>query len=142
MHTEHLHNVRVGYVGLGWFVAVAVTSLVLFVLVALGVLEPDAEGSGRWITLAVAIGFLGGGVFVGFMTALAPILHGILIGLTSLVVWALLNAIVTLFLPDFKWTQLDATLAVNVLLVQIISAVVGTRFGYRFAGTNQIVRGE
>lgn len=133
MHTEHLHNVRPGFVGLGWFIAIAVTSLVLFVMLALGVLMPDQPGSGRWITLAVAIGFVAGGVFVGYMTSLAPILHGILIGLTSLLIWAVLNTIVAAFFPDFSWTQLDPTLAVNLMLIQIVCAIIGTRFGYRFA---------
>ncbi len=133
MHTEHLNNVRPGYVGLGWFIAMAATSLILFVLIAAGMLNPEEAGGGRWIALAVAIGFVTGGAFVGYMTSLAPILHGILIGLMTLVIWAVLNALASTFVPGFTWTRLDGTLAVNLMLVQIISAIIGTRFGYRFA---------
>lgn len=133
MHTEHLHNVRPGFVGIGWFIAIAVTSLLLFVLMATGLLLPEQPGSGRWVTLAVAIGFVAGGVFVGYMTSLAPILHGLLIGLTTMIIWAVLNAVVSTFVPGFGWTQLDATLAINLMLIQIVCAIIGTRFGYRFA---------
>src|SRR5687768_1785145 len=128
MHTEHLHNVRPGYVGIGWFIAIAVTSLLLFVLMGIGVLLPDQPGSGRWVTVAVAIGFVAGGVFVGYMTSLAPILHGLLIGLTTMIIWAVLNAVVSTFVPGFGWTQLDATLAINLMLIQIVCAIIGTRF--------------
>jgi hypothetical protein len=132
MHTEHLHNVRIGYVLSGWLIAIAATSLFLIALIGLGLLDPEAPGSG-WITLAVALGFAAGGTFVGFLTGLAPILHGILIALTSLLAWALVNAVVSMFFPDFRWTELSAPLTVNIMIVQIMCAILGTRFGYRFA---------
>ena len=132
MHSEHLHNVRIAYVVTGWLIAVAVASLLIFVFISLNLLDPDGSGSGRWITLSVALGFLVGGVVVGFQTALAPILHGILMGLTSLVAWAVVNAVVSAFFPDMPWTSLNAQLTINILLVQILCAIVGTRFGYRF----------
>jgi MFS family permease len=133
MHSEHLRNVRIGYIITGWLIAVAAVSLFILVFISLNMLDPDGSGSSRWITLAVALGFLAGGSFVGFLTGLAPILHGILIGLTSLVAWAVVNAVVSAFFPDLPWTSLNAQLTINLLLVQIICAVVGTRFGYRFA---------
>ena len=132
MHSEHLHNIRIGYVVTGWLIAVAVTSLLIFLFTSLNLLSPDGSGSSRWITLSVAIGFLVGGTVVGFQTSLAPILHGILIGLTSLVAWAVVNAVVSAFFPDTRWTSLNAQLTINILLIQIICAVVGARFGYRF----------
>ncbi len=132
MHTEHLRNVRIGYVLTGWLIAIASTSLCLFALIGFGVLDPETPGSG-WITLAVAVGFALGGTFVGLLTGLAPILHGILIALTSLLAWAILNAVVSMFFPDFRWTQLSAPLTVNIIIVQIMCAILGTRFGYRFA---------
>ncbi|HSL69139.1 MAG TPA: hypothetical protein VK864_02810 [Longimicrobiales bacterium] len=131
MHTEHLNNVRLGYVLGGWAISIAATSLFVFVLIATGL---QAEGGdGRWIALAVALGFAAGGLFVGFMTALAPILHGIMIGLTSLVAWAIVNVLSSIFFPDFMWTALNAQWTVAVILVQIVSAVLGARFGYRYA---------
>jgi hypothetical protein len=120
MHTEHLNNVRLGYVMTGWLIAIGFTSLFIF---------------GRWIATAVAIGFALGGTFVGFMTALAPILHGIMIGLTSLVFWAIVNVISSFFFPDFAYTSLSGQWAVAVILVQIVAAILGARFGYRFAVT-------
>jgi hypothetical protein len=134
MHTEHLHNVRIGYVLAGWLIAIAATSLFLIAFIGIGVLNPEAPGS-AWITLAVAMGFGAGGTFVGFLTGLAPILHGILIALTSLVAWALVNAVVSMFFPDFPWTQLSAPLTINLIIIEIVCAVLGTRFGYRYAVT-------
>lgn len=132
MHSEHLNNVRPGWVGIGWALSIGATSLVLIVLVALGVLDPESTAGGRWIAIAVFIGFFIGGAITGFMVALAPILHGVLIGLTSLVAWALINGVVNLFFPNFTWTALNGPLTVNVILVQVIGAVLGARFGYRF----------
>jgi hypothetical protein len=132
MHTEHLNNVRIGYVLGGWLLGVAATSFFLFVLIALNLTDAEGRGSG-WITMAVALGFLLGGAFVGFLTALAPILHGILIGFTTLLAWAVINAVVTLFFPDLHWTSLTATATINVILVQVICAILGARFGYRYA---------
>jgi hypothetical protein len=88
MHTEHLNNVRLGYVLAGWAIAICATSLFVLVLIATGI-QSSMSSDGRYIAAAVALGFAMGGAFVGFMTSLAPILHGIMIGLTSLVVWAL-----------------------------------------------------
>ena len=133
MHTEHLNNVRLGWAFLGWMAAFGATSLILFVLIVLDVLNPESTGGGGWIALAVAVGFVIGGAIVGFMVALAPILHGILIGLMSLVVWALINAVVTMLWPDVTWTSLSGPLTVNVMLVQTIAAILGARFGYRYA---------
>ena len=133
MHSEHLNNVRLGYVLIGWLVAIAVTSLILLGLIALNLINPEGDVGAGWITLAGAVGFALGGAVVGFRTGLAPILHGVMMGITTVVVWALLNAIVALFFPDFRWGVVSAPTAVNVILVQIVCAVLGTRFGYRYA---------
>jgi hypothetical protein len=133
MHSEHLNNVRASYVGWGWLVAIASASLFVLVFIALGVLDIESSTGGRWIAIAVTLGFFAGGAFVGFMVALAPILHGILIGLTSLVVWALVNGIVSAFFPEFTWNTLNGPLTVNVILVQMVGAVLGARLGYRYA---------
>jgi len=133
MHTEHLNNVRVSYVFTGWLVSVAVACLLVFILIATGQVDAEANTGGNWIAGAMALGFLAGGAMVGYMVALAPILHGILIALTSLVVWAVVNAVVAAFFPSFHWTTLSGDLAVVVMLVQVASAVVGARLGHRFA---------
>jgi hypothetical protein len=133
MHTEHLNNVRLGYVLVGWLVAIAFTSLFLLGFIALNLINPEGDVGSGWITLAGGVGFALGGAVVGFRTALAPILHGVMMGITSIVVWALLNAIAAIFFPDFRWGALSAPIAVNVILVQIVCAILGTRFGYRYA---------
>ena len=134
MHTEHLNNVRLGYVMTGWLIAIGFTSLFIFILIATGI-QSGMSSDGRWIATAVAIGFALGGTFVGFMTALAPILHGIMIGLTSLVFWAIVNVLSSFLFPNFAYTALSGQWAVAVMLVQIVAAVLGARFGYRFAVT-------
>ena len=132
MHTEHLNNVRLGYVLTGWAIAICATSLFVFILIATGI-QSSMSSDGRYIAAAVALGFAVGGAFVGFMTSLAPILHGMMIGLTSIVVWALFNVVTSMVAPDLVWTTLTAQWTIAVVLVQIVAAVLGARFGYRFA---------
>lgn len=133
MHTEHLQNVRFTRVLAGWLVAVAVTSLVTLALIGLGFLA-DATGAGTlWSLLAVLVGFWAGGFFAGFRAIEAPILHGIGIGLSSLVAWAAVNVITSLVLPGFDWQRLTPTLAVALLLVQLAAAVIGALIGYNVA---------
>jgi hypothetical protein len=132
MHTEHLNNVRLGFVLAGWAIAICATSLFVFILIATGI-QSSLSSDGRYIADAVALGFAAGGAFVGFMTSLAPILHGIMMGLVSLVVWALVNVITSFVAPDFTYTALTSQWTVAVVLVQILAAILGARFGYRFA---------
>ncbi len=133
MHTEHLQNVHPIRVMAGWLVAVAVTSVVVFILIALGLMmEADPLGP-MWAMLAVAAGFMVGGWFIGMRTLEAPILHGIALGLTSLVVWAGLNLIVLVAFGTGEWTGLGATATLLVLLTQVVAAVVGCWLGTRGA---------
>ncbi len=132
MHTEHLNNVRIGFVMTGWLVAIGATSLFVFILIATGI-QSSMSSDGRFIAAAVALGFAIGGAFVGFMTSLAPILHGIMIGLMSLLVWAIFNVVASFLFPDFVYTVLSAQWTIAVILVQIVSAILGARFGYRWA---------
>ncbi len=76
MHTEHLQNVTVGRVLGGWLVAIAVTSLIVFVFLASG-LGDDTPGISTSLAslIAVVAGFWAGGFFVGFRALRAPILH-------------------------------------------------------------------
>ncbi|MFW5947950.1 MAG: hypothetical protein ACOCUW_05610, partial [Gemmatimonadota bacterium] len=87
MHTEHLQNVHPVRVLGGWLVSVAATSGVVFGFIMLRLMAGDA-GDAAWAVLAVGLGFLVGGIFTGYRTLEAPILHGIALGLTSLVAWA------------------------------------------------------
>lgn len=133
MHTEHLQNVRTTRVLAGWLVAIAVTSLIILGLVGLGLLEGVAVTGTFWSLIAVLAGFFAGGFFAGFRAIQAPILHGVAIGLTSLVVWAAANLVTILTLPDFGWQSLTPSLTVAILFVQLFAAVIGALLGYNLA---------
>jgi hypothetical protein len=139
VHTEHLSNVRVGWVLTGWGVAVAVASLVVLVFVAIGVLgEPIADemaepAIGVWVLLSVAAGFFAGGLFLGFRSIDAPLLHGLFMGLTSLVAWFALNVMSALLFGDAQWPGLTPAWAATVLLVQFGAAAGGAWVGHVLA---------
>ena len=131
MHTEHLQNVRVVRVLAGWLVGIAVTSLAVLAAIGIPMLS---DGTGQLDTvssiLAVAAGFWAGGFFAGFRAMEAPILHGVGMGLMSLVAWAGLNAVASLLFPGVVWEALTPGLAVALLLIQIVAAVLGALMGY------------
>lgn len=129
MHTEHLQNVHPVRVMAGWLVSIAMTSVVVFGLIVLGLMGDDAARDANWAVLAVAAGFMIGGWFTGYRTLEAPILHGIALGLTSLVAWAALNLVVTVAFGETEWAALSANAAVVVLLAQIVAAVAGCWIG-------------
>lgn len=130
MHTEHLTNVHPVRVMAGWLVALAVSGVALFAFVALGFMGPETSARSDAIAAvtAVAAGFLVGGWFTGARTVEAPILHGIALGLTSLMAWVLLNFVAVAFGMD-DWSGLGGTATLAVVLVQIAAAVVGCWLG-------------
>lgn len=132
MHTEHLENIRATWVIAGWLVAAAVTSLIALVVVALEIAGPEGVTGSLWGVISVALGFWVGGFFTGFRALRAPILHGIMIGLTSLVVWFLVNILTLLFDP-YLWQALSPALTAGLLLIQMMAAVAGTWVGHRVA---------
>jgi hypothetical protein len=132
MHTEHLYNLRWLWVAAGWLVAFAVTSLVALVFAAFGLTVADDETGNLGAVVAVALGFWVGGYFTGLRALRAPILHGIAIGLASLVAWLLLS-LVTLLIEPPAWTALTPTLTAALLLVQMAAAVAGAWVGHRVA---------
>ena len=133
MHTEHLQNVHPVRIIGGWLVSAAVTSVVVFIFIVLGLMGTDGPRDAGWAVLAVAAGFLVGGWFTGMRTLEAPILHGISLGLTSLVAWALLNLVVMVVFGSAEWTGLGATATLIVLLTQVLAAVTGCWIGTRGA---------
>ena len=133
MHTEHLQNVRATRVLAGWLVAIAVTSLAGLVLVGFQLSDVTSQVGTAWTILAVVVGFWAGGFFAGFRALQAPVLHGVAIGLTTLVVWVLVNVIVGVAFHTAGWTGLTARLAVALILAQIAAAVVGALMGYNLA---------
>lgn len=135
MHSEHLQNVHPIRVASGWLVAIAVTSIAVFGFIVLGLMGAESEADTLWAILAVAVGFLVGGWFTGFRTLEAPILHGIALGLTSLVAWAALNVVMVIGWGVEEWTGLTPTGTVAIVLVQVLAAVAGCWMGARGAQT-------
>lgn len=133
MHTEHLQNVHPVRVLGGWMVAVAVTSIAVFGFIVLGLMGMEAERDAVWAMTAVVVGFLVGGWFTGMRTLEAPILHGIALGLTTLVAWVVLNVVVAIAFGMSEWTGLGPTATLLVLLVQVLAAVAGCWIGTRGA---------
>jgi hypothetical protein len=129
MRTEHLQNVHLGWVTAGWLIAAAVTSLVVMALAGLGVVAPDGSMAAVWSIVAVIIGFYIGGMFTGFRSPEAPILHGIAIGIFSLVAWLVINAVVSLAFRGAGWAALTPTAAAAGLLLQMAAAVAGALTG-------------
>ena len=129
MHTEHLQNVHPVRVMGGWLVAIAVTSVAVFGFIVLGLMGEEAPRDALWAMIAVAVGFLVGGWFTGMRTLEAPILHGISLGLTSLVAWVALNLVVVIGFGAGEWTGLSPTSTLLLLLVQVVAAVAGCRLG-------------
>lgn len=133
MHTEHLGNVRPSWLAFGWFLGVGATAAVLFALISLGVLGVDAERDNRWLLFAVVVGFAVGGYLTGWRAGAAPILHGVGIGLFSVVVWLLANLLLGEPTGTTTWREIGARFAALLLLVQIASAAIGAWVGVRAA---------
>jgi hypothetical protein len=134
MHTETVSNVRPSWVAFGWFIGAAVTALVILTLIAVGVLSPDStRGEGVWLALAFLIGFLLAGYLVGARTLAAPILHGVGIGLFSVVVWVLVNLIPGEATGWTAWRLLPTPQALALIGLQTVSAVMGARMAVRWS---------
>jgi hypothetical protein len=133
MQSEHLQNVRAVWVVAGWLVAISVASLVALAFASFGLLDPEVTTRTGWASLAVVIGFFVGGAFTGIRTVEAPILHGVAMGLTSLVAWFVLNLVVGALLETFTFPLMTAPAAVAYLLLQMVAATLGAWTGYVFA---------
>ncbi|HKJ92819.1 MAG TPA: hypothetical protein VJ957_06605 [Longimicrobiales bacterium] len=136
MHTEHLPNVGFIRVVAGWLVAAAVTSGLILAFIGIG-FTGDTPADGVYgVLLAVLIGFWVGGFFTGARALEAPILHGVAIGLVSIVVWTAANALTALTIGGAAWGDLSASATVFIILEQVVAAVLGAWMGYRwsFAG--------
>jgi hypothetical protein len=131
MHTEHLSNLRPSWIAFGWFISISVASLVVLGLAALGVVEPDAAEEAFWVAIALAIGFSIGGLLAGLRAGTAPILHGVGIGLFSLLVWFLANLLLGEPTDATAWRVMAPGTAAGLLLLQIGTATLGAWYGAR-----------
>lgn len=134
MHTEHLQNVSLVQVIAGWMVAAAIASLVALALLGGGVIQDDMTAANTWWSMvAVGAGFFVGGMFTGFRALQAPLLHAFGIGLTSVVVWVVLNGLAALAFPVWNWPTVSPQFAVGVVLLQFVTAGLGSLVGYNIA---------
>jgi hypothetical protein len=62
----------------------------------------------------------------------APILHGTGIGITSVVVWALVNAIAA-FRPELIYSGVGPVIVAGLMFVQFAAAMLGALVGYNVA---------
>ena len=133
MQTSSLQRVRPSWVAFGWFVGAAVSALVIFALIALGVLPRNStSGDGIWVALALLIGFMAGGFLTGARVGAVPALHGVLIGAFSLVVWLIANLIPGEATGWTAWRALPTVEAAATLFLLTVAAIIGARFGYRW----------
>ena len=141
MHTEHLSNVSPWPVFIGWVAAAAVTSALVFLLTAVGWMTVEGTPT-FWAVLTVAIGFFAGGYLTGTRDIEAPILHGVGIGLMTLVAWFILNLLAALFVDDGSGGGLPASVGAGLLLLQMAAAIAGAWIAARRALRGEDLPGE
>ena len=130
---ESARSLRPGWIGFGWFIAAALTSVLLFGMTALQMIRPEAPTEGMGVSVALMTGFFVAGFFVGTRVNAAPVLHGLGIGLFSVLVWLGLNLVVGEGLGGAAWDSIPGGVAAALLTLQTAAAMVGTRAGVRFA---------
>ncbi len=134
MHSEHLTNVQLSWVAFGWFVAFAVTSSLLLLMVASGLMTTSVTGEAVGVGAAVTVGWAVGGFITGLRTAAAPILHGAAMALFTFVAWFVVNLVLGgLTTGVAAWEGLSPRVAAFALLVQGAAAILGCWLGYRSA---------
>ncbi|CAN5662685.1 hypothetical protein BH23GEM6_BH23GEM6_26540 [soil metagenome] len=130
--TESFTRLRPSWIAFGWFIAAAVTSLILLGLIGLGLISDDPQAEGTWVAVAVLIGFAVAGFFVGVRAGISPILHGVGMGLFSLIVFTLVNLLAGEPVGQTAWREISTTTALWLILLQTVAAIVGTRAGVRW----------
>jgi hypothetical protein len=131
--TESFSDLRPSWIAFGWFIAAAVASFVVFFFIMLGLLTWDSlDAGGVWTAVAILVGFVVGGFFTGVRVARSPVLHGLAIGLFSLLVFLLANVFAGEPTGATAWRQLPYVEAAALLTLQAVAAIVGTRMGTRW----------
>jgi hypothetical protein len=119
------------WIAFGWFIAAAITSLVVIGLEVLGIVGENPADEALWVGIALFIGFLVSGYFVGARVARAPVIYGIAMGLFSVVAWFLLNILLGEPTGVTSWRSLPLGSTIFLLLLQCIAAVIGVWLGIR-----------
>jgi hypothetical protein len=130
--TEHIRNIRLAWVGFGWFIAAALTGLFLVVLSSLDLVRTGAPVEGAWVAVSFVVAFLIAGFYVGTRIAAAPVLNGVAMALVSVVVWLALNLLVGEPTGVTAWDTLPLSTSVTLLGLQAFGAVLGARAGVRW----------
>lgn len=143
MHSEQLSNVSPMPILMGWIIAVAATSALVFLLAAVGLMSQEGAPTG-WAVICVALGFFLGGYLTGTRDIEAPILHGVGIGLTTLVAWFVLNLLAALFVRDGLGLAegLPPATTAGLLLLQMGAAIAGAWIADRRALRGENLPGE
>jgi hypothetical protein len=131
MHTEHLQNLKPSWVLFGWFVSVAVISLISLVLAAVGLADPDGSRMGVWGVVVIGVGFFLGGLVTGAKVGAAPILHGVSMGIVSLLVWFFANLAFGETLNAETWGEGSPAFYAGALILQMVAAALGAHVGSR-----------
>ncbi len=131
--TDLLRNVRPTWIAFGWFIAAAVTSLVLLALIAFEFVPEQDAGEDIWTAFAFLVGFFTGGFLVGARVGTAPVLHGVAIGLFSLLVWFAVNLFLGEPTGQTAWRSLPLSTTTMLIVLQTASAAIGARTGVRWA---------
>jgi hypothetical protein len=131
MHTEHLQNLKPSWVLFGWFVSAAVVSLIALVMAAAGMTDPDGQSMGLWGVIAVGVGFFLGGLVTGARVGAAPILHGVSMGIVSLLVWFFANLAFGEALDAETWSEGSPAFYAGSLILQMAAATLGAHYGSR-----------
>jgi hypothetical protein len=128
-------SIRPSWIAFGWFIAAAVAALVILGLIAVGVMSADGtRDEYLWLAVAMLVGFGVGGLFAGMRVRANPVIHGVGIGLFSLVVWVLANLLAGEPTGWTAWRALPTGPALALIGLQTASAVVGARIGVRWSG--------
>jgi hypothetical protein len=125
-------SLRPGWVAIGWFIAIALTSLFLIALEALGLVGETPSGEALPVALALAAAFFAAGILVGTRSGAAPVLHGLAMGLFSLLAWVAINLFLGEPTGETTWRSLDAVTTGGLILLQAISAALGATAGVRW----------
>lgn len=129
---ESIRSVRFSWIGYGWLLAFAVTSFLVIVLEMLGVVAEDSPAESLWVAAVILISFSAGGFFVGTRVKEAPVLHGLGVGLFTIVAWVLINLFLGEPTGTSTWRSLEPNTLAGLLVLQAVAAIVGARNGVRW----------
>lgn len=128
-----MRNLRLGWIALAWLVAISITSLLVLGLAALGIAVATPEEQSTGVALAVALAFLIAGFLLGLKLGTAPIIHGLAMGLLSIVAWFFINLLLGEPTGATTWRSMEFDTFLGILGLQMAAAVVGARIAVRMA---------